>query len=83
MNPATSIWLDGYTGERVAFEAPTGQTTGNTINTWLCHLHWGSIAIGGCPYRIFISLMGLAVASLSVTGVWIWWRKRTKRAAER
>lgn len=77
--PATSLWVDDDTGERVAFEAPTGQTMGNTITTWLYHLHWGSLAIGGWPYRIFISLMGLAVVALSVTGVWIWLRKRTKR----
>jgi len=77
--PATTLWLDGDTGERVAFEAPTGQATGNTITTWLYHLHWGSVAVGGWPYRIFVSVMGLAITALSVTGVWIWWKKRKAR----
>ncbi len=78
--PATTVWLDGNTGQYVAFYAPTGQATGNTITSWLYHLHFGSIAIGGWPYRIFVSLMGLTVATLSITGVWIWWRKRSKRS---
>lgn len=79
--PGTNIWFDGNSGTLVAFEAATGQAAGNTITAWLYHLHWGSITIGGWPYRVFVSLMGLAVAALSITGVWIWWRKRAKRAA--
>ena len=82
--PATSLWIDGDSGKRVAFEAPTGQATGNTITTWLYHLHFGSVSFGGWPYRVFVCLMGLAVAALSVTGVWIWWRKRSKgKSAQR
>ena len=56
---------------------------GNTITTWLYHLHFGSVSFGGWPYRVFICLMGVVVAALSVTGVWIWWRKRSKRIAPR
>ena len=37
-------------------------------------LHSGRIV--GLPDRILISVMGLAVAALSVTGVVIWWRNR-------
>jgi uncharacterized iron-regulated membrane protein len=44
-------------------------------------LHSGRII--GLPGRIRISLMGLAVATLSVTGLVIWWRKRQARAAKR
>ncbi len=77
--PATAVWFDQEHGQLLAFEAPTGQTAGNTITTWLSHLHFGSLAAGGLPYRIFVSFMGLAVALLSVSGVWIWW-KRKKRA---
>ncbi|WP_426193950.1 PepSY-associated TM helix domain-containing protein [Massilia sp. DWR3-1-1] len=42
-------------------------------------LHSGRIL--GLPGRILISLMGLVVAMLSVTGVLIWWRKRAARRA--
>jgi uncharacterized iron-regulated membrane protein len=40
-------------------------------------LHSGRIV--GLPGRILISIMGLVVAALSVTGVVIWWRKRRAR----
>lgn len=40
-------------------------------------MHSGRIL--GLPGRILISLMGLAVALLSVTGVVIWARKRRSR----
>jgi uncharacterized iron-regulated membrane protein len=45
-------------------------------------LHSGRIL--GWPGRILVCLTGLAVAMLSVTGIWIWWKKRaakSKRAA--
>ncbi len=40
-------------------------------------LHSGRIL--GIPGRILISIMGVVVAMLSVTGVIIWWRKRASR----
>jgi uncharacterized iron-regulated membrane protein len=40
-------------------------------------LHSGRIL--GIPGRILVSVMGLVVAALSVTGVVIWWRKRVAR----
>ena len=44
-------------------------------------LHSGRIV--GLPGRILISIMGLVVAALSVTGVVIWWRKRRARVRVR
>lgn len=78
--PSTVIWLDGNTGQLAAFEAPTGQRGGDTITAWINQLHFGAIAVGGLPYRMFVSLMGVLVALLSITGLWVWWRKRTRRA---
>ena len=43
-------------------------------------LHSGRIL--GLPRRILISLMGLVVAMLSVTGVVIWWKKRAARVRQ-
>ena len=75
----TMVWLDGDTGRALAFDFPTGESAGNTLATWLYQLHFGAVAIGGLPYRIVVCLMGLVVALLSITGVWIWWKKRGKR----
>ena len=39
----------------------------------------------GFPMKIFVSLMGLTMATVPVTGVIVWWRKRRarRRFAER
>lgn len=79
----TTVWLDGDTGRTLAFDFPTGETTGNTLSTWLYQLHFGAVASGGLPYRIVVCLMGLLVALLSITGVWIWAKKRGKRPMRR
>jgi len=31
------------------------------------------------PYRIFVCGLGLVIVMLSVTGVYIWWKKRQAR----
>ena len=56
---------------------PTGARTGNTITTWLYELHKANMF--GVPYKILVSIFGLVVGMLSVTGVYIWWKKRSAR----
>jgi len=75
----TTVYFDGKSGELLTFEAPTGPGFGRTLTTWLYQLHFASIRGLGLPYRVFVCVMGLAIAVLSVTGVWIWWVKRGKR----
>ena len=76
--PGTAVYLDANTGELLAFDAPTGQNTGKTITRWLYHLHWADIKYLGLPYRIFVTFIGIVIAFLSVSGVWIWWKKKRK-----
>jgi uncharacterized iron-regulated membrane protein len=33
----------------------------------------------GLPYRIFVCVLGLIITMLSVTGVYIWWKKHKAR----
>jgi uncharacterized iron-regulated membrane protein len=75
----TSIFFDAYTGELRLVSLPTGQRAGNTLTTWLAELHRANLF--GVPYRIFVCLLGLAIVMLSVTGVYIWWKKRSARMA--
>ncbi len=42
-------------------------------------IHSGQIL--GLPGRILIAVMGVVIAGLSVTGVYIWWKKRVGRVA--
>jgi uncharacterized iron-regulated membrane protein len=62
---------------------PSGQHTGNTISTILWGLHYGDIR-DVLLYRWLVCLFGLVLVALSVTGVYIWWRKtRTRQQAAR
>jgi uncharacterized iron-regulated membrane protein len=75
----TMIWFDANTGKRRAAYFPSGEASGDTISSWLFALHMA--AVWGLPFKIFVSIMGIAVAVLSVTGVIIWRKKHLARKA--
>lgn len=77
---STTVWFDGDTGRLLMFESPTGQHSGHTVTSWLYAMHFADIAAGGTTYRIAVCVLGVAIALLSVTGIWIWWKKRGKRS---
>jgi len=74
---STRLFLDGETGILVATWLPTGAAGGDTFITWMSNLHMASV--GGVTYKLTITLAGLVVAMLSLTGVLIWLRKRSAR----
>jgi uncharacterized iron-regulated membrane protein len=76
----TEIYFDDGSGELMGFDARTSLAAGNTITSWLLGLHFA--AIWGLWYRIVVACSGIMIAGLSVTGVWIWLRKRAKRSRE-
>ena len=69
----TTLTVDARTGERLFVQWPTGAHAGKTVETWLSHLHMARV--GGLPVRLLVSVIGLVVVVLSITGVGIWWRK--------
>jgi uncharacterized iron-regulated membrane protein len=71
----TTVTFDADTGALMELFQPTGQHAGNTIESWLYALHMARIF--GIPYRIFVCVLGLALVTLSATGVYIWWKKRS------
>ena len=73
----TTLTFDGDTGALRSLNLPTSEHAGNTISNWLQGLHeaW----VFGFPYQIFVSVLGLLIAMLSATGVYIWWTKRQGR----
>ncbi len=77
--PWTEVYIDGRSGKLLGFSAPTGLGVGNTVSSWLFALHMG--AVFGTWYRVVVACVGLMVATLGVSGVWIWWRKRQQRSA--
>jgi len=79
----TGVWVDGNSGALRQVFLPSRQHTGNTISTWLWGLHYGDIR-DFLPYRILVGLFGVILTMLSITGVYLWWKKRAvqQRAAE-
>lgn len=73
----TRVHFDADTGELRGVWLPTGAANGDTITTWIMSLHMA--ALWGLPIKLFVCAMGLVVAMLSVTGVYIWWKKRQAR----
>jgi uncharacterized iron-regulated membrane protein len=75
---STAVWFDAATGALRGTYVPTGQALGDTVTTWLLTLHMA--AVWGLPFKVFVTVVGIVVAVLGVTGVVIWWRKRRGRA---
>ena len=77
----TSVTFDGDTGVLHELSQPTGERLGNTIESWLYALHMARIF--GRPFQLLVCLLGLVVAMLSVTGIYIWLKKRAVRKGVR
>jgi uncharacterized iron-regulated membrane protein len=72
------LFLDAADGRLLGERVPWQGSAADLFVQAQFPLHSGRIL--GLPGRILISLMGLVVALLSVTGVYIWWRKRRGRS---
>lgn len=71
------LYVDGDDGRILGQREPWVGTAADIFVQAQFPMHSGRIL--GLPGRIFVSVMGLVVAALSVTGVMIWWRKRAAR----
>lgn len=71
------LYFDGQDGRYLGDREPWNGTAADLFVQAQFPLHSGRIL--GLPGRILISAMGLIVAMLSVTGVYVWWRKRSAR----
>jgi uncharacterized iron-regulated membrane protein len=73
------LYFDGLSGELLGDLQPWKGTAADIFVQAQFPLHSGRIL--GLPGRILISALGLVAAMLSVTGVYIWWKKRAARKA--
>ncbi len=73
------LYLDADTGAILDQMVPGQGTAGDVFMQAQLPLHSGRLL--GTPGRVLISLTGIFVAALSVTGVVIWARKRRARTA--
>lgn len=74
---STRVTFNANTGQFIALSLPSGEDAGDTFTSWIVTLHMAKI--GGLPMKIFVCVMGLAVTGLSITGVYIWLKKRKSR----
>ena len=68
------LYYDGIDGRPLGGRLPWQGTAADIFAQAQFPVHSGRIF--GLPGRIMISIMGLVVAMLSLTGVLIWWRKQ-------
>ncbi|MDF5807143.1 PepSY domain-containing protein [Pseudomonas aeruginosa] len=81
--PMGKSWLffHGSDGRLLSQEVAGQGSWGERFYRLQYPIHGGRIA--GLLGRIAIAALGLAIAGLSLTGVYIWWRKRRARRLER
>jgi uncharacterized iron-regulated membrane protein len=73
----TAVMFNANNGQQLSIYLPTGEAAGDTITQWLLALH--TAKVWGFPMQIFVSVMGLGVVGLTVTGVVVWLKKRNSR----
>lgn len=74
------LYYDAVDGRYLGDRQPWKGTAADIFIQAQFPLHSGRIL--GLPGRILISVLGLVVAMLSVTGVYIWWKKRIARSKQ-
>jgi uncharacterized iron-regulated membrane protein len=74
------VVVDQYTGQVLGRQDARTAPTGAQIPIVNRAIHVGGIY--GVPTRILAFLSSLAVVVQLVTGTWMWWRKRSTRAAK-
>jgi uncharacterized iron-regulated membrane protein len=73
----TGVVIDARDGRLIGGFVPTGKAAGDTVTTWLLALHMA--AFWGLPMKLLLTVVGVAVAMLSVTGTVIWAQRRRAR----
>jgi len=75
----TWVTLDGDTGALLqsAWPGSQPQKAGDVITNWLFWMH--TTAVLGRPWQIAVSVIGLVITALAITGIYIFWRKRRVR----
>ena len=76
-NGLTSVWLHPRSGEVLGVHRWSELDPGARAVAVIYPLHTGKL--GGIALEIVIAMSGLVLAMLGVTGVWLWWRRRSIR----
>ena len=74
-----TVYFDSNSGEFAGLFETKAPLLGDTLNNWLLALHQIRDPVDYLAYRILVALTGVVIAMLSVTGVYLWWKKRSAR----
>jgi len=73
-NGLTSVWMHPQTGAVLRADRWNELDAGARANSIMYPLHTGEL--GGLALETLNALLGLALAALGITGLWLWWLKR-------
>ena len=78
---ASSIIVNAAIGKVEKVNFGYQSSFGSKVDQWLSALHMGHIShgVGHLAYQILLAMLGLAVAALSGTGVYLWYKGRQQR----
>lgn len=74
-NGLTSVWLHPKSGAMLAAHRWDELDPGARAYSVIYPLHTGEL--GGVLLEAVTFIVGLALAMLGITGIWLWWRRRT------
>lgn len=78
-NGRTLIWIDPVTGKVLAAHRWNALDVGTRAVSIVYPLHTG--VLGGAVLEGVVMLSGMTLAGMAVTGLWLWWRRRTVRTS--
>ena len=78
-----TVFFDANTGDLAGALGTHDKHFGNTVANWLRALHMITDPVDYLTYRCIVCVVGLGIAMLSFTGVYIWWKKWQARRYSR
>jgi uncharacterized iron-regulated membrane protein len=78
-NGLSSVWLHPVSGAVLAAHRWDRLDAGHRAVSVIYPLHTG--ALGGTVHTVAVGLLGLTLAGLGGTGLWLWWKRRQARRA--
>lgn len=79
-NGLTSLWFHPATGALLAGQRWNELPAGARNTTWIYPLHTGQL--GGAWHEALNAALGLTLAGLGGSGLWLWWRRRPRSATQ-
>ena len=76
-NGRSTVWLDPRDGKVLAAQRWNELDPGTRINSVIYPLHTGEL--GGVAGEAIVGFLGLGLGTLGISGIWLWWRRRSVR----